>query len=69
MRSLRIATAAVGAAAVVGTGGITAAVAEPPAPAGEVDSGTPAGEGGLQPPAQPPGPAAPGDADASSGGS
>ncbi len=87
MRSLRIATAAVGTAAVVGTGGITLAVAEPPAPASGLDSGTPAGtsteartaatappapppgEAGLQPPAQAPEPVAPGNADASSGGS
>lgn len=79
VRGLRIATAAVGAAAVVGTGGITLAVAEPPAPPGEVDTGTPAvpsaatstppTESALQPPAQPPEPADPGPVDASSGAS
>jgi hypothetical protein len=77
IRSLRMATAAVGAAAVVGTGGIALALVEPPSAASEVDAGTPGDtstgtpptEAGLSAPAQAPESADPGKADASSGGS
>ena len=78
MRRLRMATAAAGALAVVGTGGITLAVAQEPLGPSEADTGTstdtpapgtPAEDAGLSAPAQAPQPADSGPADAVSGGS
>jgi len=82
LHRLRLATASLGVASLVGTGAVMAALVEPSTAAGGSDGGTsqdPSGDspstgatptdGGLTAPVEPPGPAAPGPVDASSGAS
>ena len=76
LHRLRVVTASLSAASVVGTGALTLVVAAQATAAGEVSTGTTENttdtgstDPGLDAPAQPLAPVAPGGADASSGGS